>query len=196
MSALPAKQGWKTPFCFPQGLQGWLCCVAEPLAGLSARECINNANRRMKKQSPALPFQQQVEINPPAFLMAELLQFITHEDTRPGCSSAVWLLHWPRSRWDISLPAELFGWLPSMQLRDHTRMLRQPEILLHTEDLAQALESLLDAVLNARTDIQSSESSRTLSSSISGVSGTPLCCSMDLAPRLSSGSCRAKQTMG
>lgn len=146
MSVLPAKRGWKTLLCLPQGLQGWLCCVAEHWAGLSARECINNANRQTKKQSPALPFQQQVEIKPPAFLVAELLQFIIHEGARPGCSSAVWLLHRPQSRRDLSLPAAPLGWLPSMQLLGHTRMLRQPEILLHTEDSAQALESLLDGV--------------------------------------------------
>lgn len=86
MSVLPAKRGWKTPLCLPQGLQGRLCCVAEHWAGLSARECINNANRQTKKQSPALPFQQQVEIKPPAFLVAELLQFIIHE------GHAAWLL--------------------------------------------------------------------------------------------------------
>lgn len=153
----------------------------------------------MKKQSPALPDQQQVEIKSLAFLVAELLQFIIHEGTRPGCSSVVWLLHQPQSHrdislmilTDISLPAELFGWL-----LDHTGMLWQPEILLHTEDLAQALESLPDRVLHTRTDIQSSESSWTSILSTSGVSATPLCCSRGLAPKLSSGSCRAEQSTG
>lgn len=78
----------------PQGLQGWLTLclyrsLAEQLAVFFARECINNANRQIKKQSPALPFHQQVGIKSPAFLMAKALKFIVHESTWPpetGCS--------------------------------------------------------------------------------------------------------------
>lgn len=87
--------------------------------------------------------------------MAELLQFIIHEGTpRPGCSSVVWLPHQPQSLGDFpSLLSSLGGSHPCSSWVT----LWQPEILLHTEGSARALESRPDSVLHTSTDIRSSE---------------------------------------